>query len=260
MKLYANIGVGHENNLDVLKQRVVSAAQCNADAVVIGKSTPVKTVPDNKKYIPIQSKWGTMAYLEVAKRSEVSKENAKELSNFCDGIGIPIIWSVTDNQAGAWVRENCNASTIKVHYDAIDPIELIDYCQLNFDHAIYSHVHMDSIIQFYTNTNKRRNITVYYASEQFPPKVDELQLGVIDKLIKKWPDVKFAYESREAGIFPGVAVAYKGVDFIEKYLGDEDSDNTSILTPEQFYDFWNSMNIMFEANHVPIIEDSSPDK
>lgn len=260
MKLYANIGIGHENDIDVLKQRVVSAAQCNADAVIIGKSTPVKTVPSNKKYVPIQSKWGTMAYLEVAKRSEVSKENALTLTDFCKEIGIPLIWSVTDNQAGAWVRENCDSSTIKVHYDAIDPIELIQYCKENFEHAIYSHVHMDDILQYYTNTNKRRNITIYYTTDQFPPKVEDLQLGRIDKLTKKWPDVKIAYESREAGIFPGVAVAYKGVDFIEKYLGDDDSNNPSILTPEQFYDFWNTMNILFEADQVKIQEDLQPDK
>lgn len=260
MKLYANIGVGHENDIDVLKQRIVSAAQCNADAIVIGKSTPVKTVPANKKHIPIQSKWGTMAYIEVAKRSEVSKENAVELVNFCNEIGIPLIWSVTDTQACAWVRENAPGTTIKVHYDAVDPIDLIQYCKDNFDHAIYSHVYIDDIVQYYTNTNKRKNITIYYASEQFPPKIDELQLGIIDKLIKKWPDVKIAYESREAGIFPGVAVAYKGVDFIEKYLGDEDSDNPSILTPEQFYDFWNTMNILYEADQVHIIPESNTDK
>ena len=51
MKLYANIGVGHENDLDVLKQRIISAAQCNADAVVIGKSTPVKTIPKNENIL-----------------------------------------------------------------------------------------------------------------------------------------------------------------------------------------------------------------
>lgn len=249
MKLYANIGVGHENDLDVLKQRIISAAQCNADAVVIGKSTPVKTIPKNKKYIPIQSKWGTMAYLDVAKRSEVSPENAKALTDFCDSIGIPLIWSVTDNQAGAWVREHCRATSIKIHYDAIDPIELILYCKENFDYVIYSHQYVEDVLNYYRRRDYNQ-FAIYYASKQFPPQIEELELGNIDELKRKYPDMTLAYESREAGIFPGVAVAYKGIDFIEKYLGDDDSDNTSILTPAQFYDFWNSMNIMFEANQV----------
>jgi hypothetical protein len=48
--------------------------------------------------------------------------------------------------------------------------------------------------------------------------------------------------------FPSVAVAYKNVDYIEKYLGDEDSDNTSILTPQQFYDFFKNLEILATAN------------
>lgn len=259
MKLYANIGVGHENDIDVLKQRVVSAAQCNADAVVIGKSTPVKTIPKSKKYVPIQSKWGTMAYIDVAKRSEVSSENAKQLTKFCNDIGIPLIWSVTDNQAGAWVREHCNANTIKIHYDAIDPIELIQYCKDNFDHVIYSHKYVDDVMNYYRRKDYRM-FTIYYASEEFPPTIEQLQLGNINELRRRFPDMLLAYEGREAGIFPGVAVAYKDVNFIEKYLGDDDSDNTSILTPEQFYDFWNSMNILFESNLIKEIPDLKPDK
>ena len=259
MKLYANIGVGHENDIDVLKQRVINAAQCNADAVVIGKSTPVKTIPATKKYVPIQSKWGTMAYLEVAKRSEISTENAIELRDFCDNIGIPLIWSVTDNQACAWVREHCNAHTIKIHYDAIDPIELIQYSKDNFDHVIYSHIYVDEILKYYRRKDYKM-FTIYYASKEFPPTIEQLELGNIDELRRKFPDMTLAYEGREAGIFPGVAIAYKGVNFIEKYLGDDDSDNTSILTPDQFYDFWNSMNILFKSNLIKDIPETKPDK
>ena len=51
VKLYANIGVGHENDISVLKTRLIAAAQCNADAVVITKSTPALLIDENKKYI-----------------------------------------------------------------------------------------------------------------------------------------------------------------------------------------------------------------
>ena len=47
-KLYANIGIGHENDIEVLKTRVINAAQCNADAVVINKTTPIKLIPEEK--------------------------------------------------------------------------------------------------------------------------------------------------------------------------------------------------------------------
>ena len=53
IKLYANIGLAHENNWEVIKKRIVSAAQCNADAIVITKSSPRIVIPENKKYVSI---------------------------------------------------------------------------------------------------------------------------------------------------------------------------------------------------------------
>jgi sialic acid synthase SpsE len=92
----------------------------------------------------------------------------------------------------------------------------------------------------------KHKVTVYYTTGAFPPKEEELVLSTIDELQKKKYIV--GYESRDAGIFPSVAVAYKGVEYIEKYLGDEDSDNASILTPEQFYDYYKNLEILEIAN------------
>jgi hypothetical protein len=73
-----------------------------------------------------------------------------------------------------------------------------------------------------------------------------MDLSTIDKLLLQ--KYRVGYESKDAGIFPSVAVAYKGVEFIEKYLGDEDSDNASILTPQQFYDYYKNLEILEIAN------------
>ena len=87
---------------------------------------------------------------------------------------------------------------------------------------------------------------MYHTAESFPAKVEELQLSKLDVFVTQ--GFRVGYEGREEGIFPTMAVAYKGVDYIEKYLGEEDSDNGAILQPEQFYDLWQSMNIMFDAD------------
>ena len=48
INLYANIGIGHENDWNNIKDRVVSAAQCNADAIIINKATPTLSIPEEK--------------------------------------------------------------------------------------------------------------------------------------------------------------------------------------------------------------------
>ena len=60
INLFANIGVGHENDWECIKSRVVAAAQCNADAIVMTKSTPDLIIPKQKRYgsIYIYNKYG----------------------------------------------------------------------------------------------------------------------------------------------------------------------------------------------------------
>jgi len=242
-KLYANIGVGHENKISVLEARLIAAAQCNADAVVITKSTPSLLIPHEKKYVSIPSRWGHLPYLEVAKRSELDAESASHISHLAKQIGIPIIWSVTDSQAAEFVKEHCDAKTVKIHYSAINLYELVRFCKDNFSNVIFSHNNVEEISVLYPHKHK---VTVYYTSDQFPSKPAEMNLLTINKLLSQGYIV--GYESRDVGIFPSVAVAYKGVDYIEKYLGDDDSDNAAILTPQQFYDYFKNLEILEIAN------------
>lgn len=245
-KLYANIGIGHENNIDVLKERIVNAAQSNADAIVLNKSTPTLVIPKPKKYISINSKWGNLPYIEVAKKSELTAENAKIISDFCNNIGIPIIWSVTDSRAAEFIKENCNHNQIKIHYDHVDSYELTRFCSKNFEYIIYPYTCLDDVVAIHGK--KFKEFSLYYTTKKFPPEIADLNLHKINGLIKK--NYTVGYESREAGIFPTMSVAFKGVDFIEKYLGDANSDNPSILTPNQFYDLWNSLKLMSDADGV----------
>lgn len=242
-KLYANIGVGHENKTSVLEARLIAAAQCNADAVVITKSTPSLLIPEEKKYVSIPSRWGHLPYLEVAKRSELDSETASHIVSLAKQIGIPIIWSVTDSKAAEFVKEHCDAKTIKLHHSAINVYELSRFCKDNFSDIIFNYKHLEDADVLFPHKHK---VTVYYTTDNFPPLVEELNLSVIDRLIEKTYNV--GYESKDVGVFPGVAVAYKGVSFIEKYLGDEDSDNSAILTPQQFFDYFKNLEILEIAN------------
>lgn len=242
-KLYANIGVGHENQLDVLEKRLVAAAQCNADAVVISKSTPKLIIPEEKKYVSIPSRWGHLPYVEVAKRSELDEESAVQITKLADHVGIPIIWSVTDSTAAEFVKEYCNAKTVKLHHSAVNIYELSRFCKNSFNEIIFSYKHLPDIAALYP---KHYKLTVYYTTDNFPPKLEEMQLSTIDKLVALGHTV--GYESKDPGIFPSVTVEYKGVDYIEKYLGDDDSDNPSLLTPEQFYDYFKNLEMLEIAN------------
>jgi sialic acid synthase SpsE len=200
-------------------------------------------IPEEKKYVSIPSRWGHLPYIEVAKRSELDKETAVRVTKLADQIGIPVIWSVTDSTAAEFVKEYCNATTVKLHNSAINIYELSRYCKDNFSKIIFNYKHLNDANILFPQKHK---VTVYYTTDDFPPKLEEMDLSTIDKLLLQ--KYRVGYESKDAGIFPSVAVAYKGVEFIEKYLGDEDSDNASILTPQQFYDYYKNLEILEIAN------------
>lgn len=243
-KLYANIGVGHENKTSVLEARLIAAAQCNADAVVITKSTPSLLIPEEKKYVSIPSRWGHLPYLEVAKRSELDPDTAAHIVGLAKRIGIPVIWSVTDSKAAEFVKEYCDATIVKLHHSAVNIYELSRFCRDNFAEVIFHMNHREEYSVLYAKF--RKGLQIYYSTDEFPPSIEQLEYSKMDKLIQQGYVV--GYESREPGVFPSVALAYKGVAFIEKYLGDDDSDNASILTPEQFYDYYKNLEILEIAN------------
>ena len=82
--LYANISIGHENDWNTLKTRIIAAAQCHSDAIVISKATPSLNIPENKKYVSINSKWGHLPYLEVANKSEVDQLSVRKINDLTD--------------------------------------------------------------------------------------------------------------------------------------------------------------------------------
>lgn len=242
-KLYANISIGHENQIDVLESRLIAAAQCNADAVVISKSTPKLMIAENKKYVSIPSRWGHLPYMEVANRSELDAESASHVAKLAKQIGIPVIWSVTDSVAAEFVKEYGDAKTVKLHHMATNVYELSRFCKDNFADIIFSYKHLDHASTLFTHKHKTK---VYYTTDSFPPELEDMQLHQIDDLISQ----KYitGYESKDPGVFPSVAVAYKGVEYIEKYLGDSFSDNSSLLTPDQFFEYFKNLELLEIVN------------
>lgn len=251
VELYANISIGHENDWETIKSRVVAAAQCNADAVVISKSTPSICIPEHQKYTRINSKWGSMPYIDVAKKSEIDLTNLEKFEELIEHIGIPVIWSVADSEAAHWVKENTNVTRVKIHWDARDDWEVILYCIENFVDMIYggNEKHVERLLKTYFNTtNKRRHLNLYHCSNKFPAKIEEINLKKLDELKTDQQNVNIGYESRCEGIFPDCAVVFKNVNFIEKHLGDEEPFNDAVLTHKEFYDFFINMNQLEIAN------------
>lgn len=251
IKLFANIGIGHENDWQTIKGRVVAAAQCNADALVITKSTPDVIIPKHKRYVAMESKWGELPYLEVANKSELDDLNVKKFNDLTNQIGIPVIWCITDIQAGDWVLEHTTCKDIKIHFDSQNDLDLLEFCYNNFEKVRYcgNNENVKLLYNMYpSKTVRREKLFLYHTTIKFPPQVEELKLSRIDELRKLFPDANIGFEGRCEAIYPDCAVALKNINYIEKYLGDEEEFNPAVLSHQKFYDFFVNMNQLEIAN------------
>ena len=244
--LYANISIGHENDWKVLEKRIIAAAQCHSDAIVISKATPEFTIPKNKKYVSIKSKWGNLPYLEVANKSEIDQLTAKKIKKLTEEIGIPVIWSITDTEAGSWVLENTDCKNIKIHFESRNDWDLWQFCEERFETIT---VPFGSILETMKPKlwKARENVYVYHAAYKMPSPIEALGLEKLEVL--KDYSSRIGYEGRSADIYPDCAVELKNVDFIEKYLGDDAGDlGEAVLTPKRFYDMFINLNQIEIAN------------
>ena len=248
IELYANISIGHENDFSVIEKRIIAAAQCNADAVVLSKSTPHLAIQPNQQYIKMDSKWGTLPYLEVANRSEIDEFTCKKILNLVDEIGIPLKWSVTDVESAQWVKDNTGTEEIKIHYDSRNDEGLLEFVMNNFLWITYggNEELIDMLLARLDKPKYKKRIKLYHSTHKFPPQIEDLNLEVLENYQSR-PHVGVGYEGRCEDIFPDCAVVFKNVDFIEKFLGDDDSAG-AVLSPKKFYDLFINMNQLEIAN------------
>lgn len=250
INLFANIGIGHENDWEIIKSRVVAAAQCNADAIIMTKTTPKLSIPEHKKYVGIESKWGYLPYLEVAEKSEMDELTVRKFNELTKQIGIPVIWCVTDEDAADWVISNTDCRDVKIHFDSREDWGFVDYCFNNFDTIKYcgSDENCQKLYDKYNRTQRGEKLSFYHTADKFPTTIEELNLKRIEELRKNYPHASIGYEGRCEDIYPDCAVVFKNVDYVEKYLGDEEEFNTAVLTHQKFYDFFINMNQLEVAN------------
>ena len=76
----------------------------------------------------MESKWGELPYIEVANKSELDDFTVKKFNDLTNQIGIPVIWCITDIQAGDWVLEHTTCKDIKIHFDSQNDLDLLEFC------------------------------------------------------------------------------------------------------------------------------------
>lgn len=97
--IIAEIGINHQGRMSVAKELISQAKRCGADLVKSQLYDVDKLVP-NKKIIAQGRNW----YEEI-KKTKLSKEQAEELFQYGQQLGIEVFYSVFDLERLQWCEE-----------------------------------------------------------------------------------------------------------------------------------------------------------
>jgi len=84
--------------------------------------------------------------------------------------------------------------------------------------VIYPHTLEEYTLSYYKKSKDKNKYSLYYTPSGDVINLETLNFKILDSLTHSHLNV--GYESRTNTLFPCVATAYKGIEYIEKYLGD----------------------------------------
>jgi len=79
----AEIGINHNGSVDLAKKLIDGASFAGADAVKFQKRTPELCVPIDQWDIERETPWGRMTYIDYRRKMEFSKEEFREIIDYC---------------------------------------------------------------------------------------------------------------------------------------------------------------------------------
>ncbi len=224
--IIAEIGCIHIGSLERAKRLALLAKHSGADVLKTQKRNPIESVPKRLHNRPHPNQMFAYGdtYLEHRINVELSKDEHKELKDFCEEIGITYMTSVWDITSAKEISE-INTPLIKIPSACNQNYQLLDFV---FDHYEKIHISlgMTSIdernrISDYIHKNKDRpkRSVIYHCTSIYPCPFEKIHLLEISRMKQIYPHVGFS--NHGYGIATDIAAMILGAEYIERHFIDD---------------------------------------
>lgn len=231
INLISEIGINHNASIHTCKKLIDLAKVSGFDYVKLQKRDIDLAVPEHKKNEPKSTPWGDMTYYEYKQKIEFDYDQYRTLSIYASQRGIPLFASVWDINSAEFMKEFTDI--VKIPSALIGNIELLEYCESNFDIVIMS-TGMSTEEEIEKAVVACNPDVIMHTNSSYPSKTEELNLNYIKWLQDKW-DCEIGYSGHEYGLVTTFAAAAMGVTWIERHVTlDHDmwgSDQKSSVDP-----------------------------
>jgi len=247
-KTIAEIGCNHKGDINIAKELIKLAKDCGADVAKFQKRNSKELLP-NKQYNdphpnPINSYGNT--YGEHREFLEFSKNEHKELMNYCNSIKIEYSTSVWDVTSAKEISE-LNPNLIKVpsasntHYEMLEVLRDDYKGNVHVSFGMTTKDEQEKLVHFFEEKQQaKERLIVYSCTSGYPVPFDDVCLLEILKIKEQFTNrVKgIAFSGHHLGIAIDIAAYILGASWIERHFTKDrtwkGTDHSASLEPAGF--------------------------
>lgn len=216
--IIGEIGINHNGSLEIAKKMIDGAASSGCDAVKFQKRTPEVCVPKDQWDIERDTPWGRMTYIDYRHRMEFTREEYSEIDSYCRKRGIDWFASCWDEPAVDFI-EQFNPILYKAASASLTDLDLLKKMKSTGKPLMIS-TGMSTMEEIETAVRHmgEDNLLVAHSTSAYPCPLEELNLRMVQTLLKRYPSIPIGYSGHETGLMPTCAAVTLGACFVERHI------------------------------------------
>lgn len=256
--IIAEIGQNHQGDIEIAKKMIKMAKDCGADCAKFQKSEleykfsqPALARPYNSKH-----SWGA-SYGDHKRHLEFSHEQYRELKKYSAEIGIFFTASAMDEMAVEFLHE-LDVPFFKVASCDANNFPYLDKTAKKGRPMVVSTgmQSMETIQRVYKTVKEHNDkFTLLQCTSCYPLDPEDVNLSIIKKYQKEFPDIPIGYSGHEQGIYITVAAVAMGAKVVERHVTLDKTwkgnDHEASLEPAELAELVRAIRLVESAMGTP---------
>lgn len=207
----------HFGDLKKAKKMVLKAKRCGADIIKFQHHIPdeemLKKVPKSKNF--------KISLYDFLKKYALKIQDHYELKKFCELNSIKYLCTPFSYKAALELNE-LNVEFFKIGSGEFTDLMFIDKLikfkkPIIFSTGMSSEKEIDFMCKYFMR-KKLRDIAILNCTSEYPPKIEDINLGFITSLKNKYKDFVIGHSDHTNSIYTSLAAVALGAKIIEKHV------------------------------------------
>ena len=260
-KVIAEIGCNHKGDMNIAKELILLAKNCGADIAKFQKRNNIELLPDSQYNAPHPNPINSYGktYGEHREFLEFTKDQHRELINYCNSIGIEYSTSVWDVTSAIEVSD-LNPNLIKVpsasntHYEMLKVLRDEYTGQVHVSFGMTTIDEQEKLVSFFEEKNQaKERLVIYSCTSGYPVPFEDVCLLEILKIKDKFKHrvKEIGFSGHHLGISIDIASYILGASWIERHFTKDrtwkGTDHAASLEPAGLSKLTRDLDATFKA-------------